>query len=423
MSDDITESLEKRTKTVNKLSIERRNLKIRKIAFSILLVLIAAFSLYVIKEIYVTANIELTDDAYVQGNLVPISSLANGLVVEILAEHGQYIEEGALLVRLDQTDALINLAQAQNNLDNAVRNVAALYIKAQEAEQEVNLTNIKLNQIKIEASHRQALYSTNAIAKEEILAANTQLKAAEVNNEIAENLLSQSKVQIEGVSPLEHPIVLEAKYNLEKAILNLENTLIKSSVSGVVAERSVQVGQLIQEGQNLFTIVPLEQLWVEANYKETQIKNIAYGQSVEMVADCYGDSVIFKGKISGVRPGTGASFSLLPAENATGNWIKVIQRVPVIISLDQNELKKMPLIMGLSMTVKTIVDAQARFAPIVYEKTSALKTDLYKERLEKIKIKANEYLLTSILPLLPILEKYTVDLSKVTKFSYDNRDN
>jgi membrane fusion protein (multidrug efflux system) len=389
----------------------KRVKKVRLLAYLALFIIFILLAAAIALFFYLNKNFESTDNAYVQGNLVSVSSMTEGCATEIYFDQGQFVNEGDILLKLDQSNAIIQVEMAKISLNDALRNVIAIYLKQEDALNQISLREAELSQVQIQAEHRQALSNTNAIAKEQILASNTQLKLAEVNIEIAKSLYQQSLSQIAGSTPLENNLILQAKANLEKALLNLENTTIKSPVTGVVAQRMVQVGQLAGPGQVLFTVVPFNQFWIEANFKETQLENISFGQKVEMFADLYGDEVIFNGSVMGIKPGTGLSFSLIPAQNATGNWVKVVQRVPVIIGINPNDLKDNPLIPGLSMHVKVSIVENEKFNPLYNEPVYELKTSLYNDRLDNIKKEVDDYLKEIATPFLPLISKFMIQKS------------
>jgi membrane fusion protein (multidrug efflux system) len=320
----------------------------------------------------VGSHYESTDDAYVHGNLVQITPQVPGTVVAIEADDTETITAGAPLVRLDPADADIALNQAEAKLAQTVRQVRTLFVQndALAADIEVRKADVEraqadLARARSDLSRRQTLAKSGGVSGEEILHAQTTLKTAESGLAQARAALEASKAKLEtnqalthGTTVENHPDVREAEAELRNAWLARSRTVLPAPVTGMVARRSVQVGQRVAPGNTLMNVVPLDQVWVEANFKEGQLRNMRVGQSATLTADLYGSAVTYHGKVVGLDAGTGSAFALLPAQNATGNWIKVVQRVPVRIALDPQELKAHPLRIGLSMDVEVDVAKQ-----------------------------------------------------------------
>jgi membrane fusion protein (multidrug efflux system) len=320
----------------------------------------------------VGSHYESTDDAYVHGNLVQITPQVPGTVVAIEADDTETITAGAPLVRLDPADADIALNQAEAKLAQTVRQVRTLFVQndALAADIEVRKADVEraqadLARARSDLSRRQTLAKSGGVSGEEILHAQTTLKTAESGLAQARAALEASKAKLEtnqalthGTTVENHPDVREAEAELRNAWLARSRTVLPAPVTGMVARRSVQVGQRVAPGNTLMNVVPLDQVWVEANFKEGQLRSMRVGQSATLTADLYGSSVTYHGKVVGLDAGTGSAFALLPAQNATGNWIKVVQRVPVRIALDPQELQAHPLRIGLSMDVEVDVAKQ-----------------------------------------------------------------
>lgn len=292
---------------------------------------------------------EKTDDAYVNGSMIVVSSQVPGTVVEVAVENTMRVEAGQVLVRLDPVDAQTQLASAAAALGETVRQVRQQLAAATEADAAVSSRELELKRATADLSHRQPLIAHKAIAGEEV-------RHARETVEIARAALAQARAQaaaahalVDGASLANNPHVLTAKARYRDAWVMAERNAILAPVRGYVAQRSVQLGQRISPAQGLMTIIPLDEIWVDANFKEGQLRNLRIGQPVEFESDLYGSSVLFHGRVLGLWPGTGAAFSLLPAQNASGNWIKVVQRVPVKVSLDAKELAAHPLRVGLSL--------------------------------------------------------------------------
>lgn len=312
------------------------------------------------------AHYESTDDAYVHGNLVQVTSQIPGTVVAIGADDTQRVEQGATLVTLDRSDTGIVLEQAKAALAQSVRRTRTLFVqnKALAADVDMSEANIEqaqtvLNKAESDLKRRNALQSSGGVSGEEILHAQIALKAAQAGlaqaraaRAAAQAKLLTNQALTSGTSVDEHPDVRQAADQVRNAWLADIRTRILAPVKGMVAQRSVQLGQRINPGAPLMTIIPLDKLWVEANFKENQIKDIKAGQKATIVSDLYGDAVTYHGTVIGITAGTGGAFALLPAQNASGNWIKVIQRIPVRIALDPKELLDHPLRVGLSMKVE-----------------------------------------------------------------------
>ncbi|MEG2862448.1 MAG: HlyD family efflux transporter periplasmic adaptor subunit, partial [Comamonas sp.] len=308
----------------------------------IVIVLGAAYGIY---DWMVNSHFEETDNAYVQGNLVQIAPQTAGTVQSILADDTDYVKEGQALVRLDPADAKVAFEQAKANLAQAVRQVRTLYVNngsytAQIAQRQAEVSKAKNDLLRAQSDlkRRQALTGNGAVSKEELSHAQSQVDAAQAAVSASQAAVNTAREQLasnqsltEGISVADHPNVLTAAAKLREAYLAMQRNELVSPVSGVVGKRSVQVGQRVAPGTPLMTVVPMNQLWVEANFKENQLRNLRLGQPVKMTADLYGKKVEYNGTVEGLGVGTGSAFSLLPAQNATGNWIKVVQRVPVRI--------------------------------------------------------------------------------------------
>jgi membrane fusion protein (multidrug efflux system) len=292
-----------------------------------------------------------TDNAYVGGNLVNVSSQVTGSVVEIRADETQLVQAGMEIVRLDPSDAEVALAQAEARLGTAVRQQRERYTNVGQYEAVVEQRRVELKEKQEDLARRAPLAAGNVVSGEDVAHARRAVDDAQAALTVAQKQLAAARVAVAGVAPAEHPNVLAAKADYLSAWLAARRNAIVAPVSGYVAKRSVQVGSRIAPGAPLLSIVPLDQLWVDANFKESELRDIRVGQPATIEADIYGGKVVYHGKVVGLGAGTGSAFSLLPAQNATGNWIKVVQRVPVRISLDPKELAAHPLRVGLSATV------------------------------------------------------------------------
>lgn len=292
---------------------------------------------------------ESTEDAYANGNIVQISAQIAGTVVAIHADNNGLVESGQVLAELDPSDARVMLEQAEANLARTVRQVRGLYANVGSVKAEVDSRRAMFERAQADYERRKGLAATGAIPAEELAHAREALSAAESALAASDQQLASSHAMVDNTALLTHPEVKSTAAALRRAYLDFSRSRLLAPVSGHVAQRSVQIGQRVQAGAPLMAVVPLDQIWVDANFKETQLRHMRIGQPVVLHSDLYGSDVTYHGKIDGLGVGTGSAFSLLPAQNATGNWIKIVQRVPVRIALDSKELAEHPLKIGLSM--------------------------------------------------------------------------
>ena len=314
-------------------------------------------------------HFESTDNAYVQGNVVQITPQLSGTVIAINADDTDHVKAGQWLVRLDPADAQIALDQAEAQLAQTVREVRTVYannstLRAQIALREADLARAQSDVARAQddVSRRAPLLATGAVGKEEfnhvtsaLAASKSGVAAAQSAVVAAREQLASNQTLTDGIAVEQHPNVLRASARVREAYLAMKRADLLAPVDGYVAKRSVQLGARVQAGAPLMSVIALNHVWVEANFKESQLQNLRLGQPVELIADVYGKQVAYHGAIEGLGAGTGAAFALLPAQNATGNWIKVVQRVPVRIALDAKELVEHPLRVGLSMDAKVDV--------------------------------------------------------------------
>ena len=333
-----------------------------------------------------------TDNAYVVGNVLQITPLVSGTVLSVQVEETDVVKAGQLLVKLDPADAHVNLDQSKAQLAQSVREVRALFassasLSAQVNSREADLQRVQMDLARVQSdvNRRAPLVASGAVSQEEFQHVKSQLSAAQSTVNAAQSALLSAKEQLtagltqtEGTSIQDHPSVQRAAAKVREAYLAFQRVELKAPTDGQIAKCSVQVGQRVQAGAPLMTLVALNQLWVDANFKESQLKDLHIGQPAELVADVYGKKVIYHGAVAGLGAGTGSAFSLLPAQNATGNWIKVVQRVPVRITLDPKELAAHPLRVGLSMevTVDTADQSGKALADASHEAVVSF-TDIY----------------------------------------------
>jgi len=341
--------------------------------------------------LFVFSKRETTDDAYVGGNQVALSTQVPGTVVAIFADDTQRVEAGQVLVKLDSTDADVRLRQARSQLAQAVRQVRQQTDSASSADAQVVTAQINLKKAEADLKRRLPLIAEQAEAPENIQHLRDSVDQARASLVTAQAQASAAHASIEGTQVVNNPAVEQARANFRAAWVAAQRNDIYAPVSGYVAQRSVQLGNSVQPGQQLMTVVPLHDLWVDANFKEGQLRHIRIGQPAKIVSDVYGSSVEYHGKVIGLGAGTGSAFSLLPAQNATGNWIKVVQRVPVRIALNDQDLDKHPLRVGLSteVTIDITDDHGAALAQTPSDKPLA-QTSVYDQMASKADAEADQ---------------------------------
>ena len=346
---------------------------------AIIILLLAAFALW-----YFAFGrwFEETDDAYVQGNQVQITPQVAGTVVAIAADDGMRVERGQLLVQLDPADTEVALQQAEANLARTVRQVRGLYRTVEGAQADLNARQVTLRRVREDFARRRDLAASGAISNEELAHARDELAAAEAAVAGSRETVERSRALVDDTVVATQPDVKAAAAQLRQAWLNNARAGIVAPVAGYVARRSVQVGQRVQPGTALMAVVPAEQMWVDANFKETQLRHMRLGQEVELRSDLYGGDVKYKGRITSLGLGTGSAFSLLPAQNASGNWIKIVQRVPVRIAIDASQLAQHPLRIGLSMKAEvSLRDQKGGVLPAKPAEGTVFDTDVYARQL------------------------------------------
>ena len=319
-----------------------------------------------------------TDDAYVNGNVVQITSQISGTVVSIGADDTQFVKAGQALVRLDQADAKVALDQSEAQLAKTVREVRNLFATSAQLRAAVQMRQSDLAMAKKDLERRERLGNSGAISAEELQHARDSVRNDEAALMSAQQQLAGNQARVDGTTLDNHPDVRNASAAVRNAYLTYSRTVLPAPVSGFIARRAVQLGQRVAPGAPLMAVVPLDQVWVDANFKEPQLANMRVGQPVTLTADLYGGGFRYHGKVAGFGAGTGSAFALLPAQNATGNWIKIVQRVPVRIALDSQEMGEHPLQIGLSMKVEVSVrDGSGERLPQVARNAPAYSTDVF----------------------------------------------
>ena len=281
--------------------------------------------------------------------MVQITPQISGTVVAIGADNTQFVKAGQPLVRLDQADAKLALQESEARLARTVRQVRNLFSTSSELQANVQVRRTELARAQSDYARRARLQRSGAISEEELQHASDAVKAAQAGLAAAQQRLAANRAWVDGTTIQSNPSVRDAAAAVHAAYLNYVRTVLPAPVSGFVARRDVQLGERVSTGTPLMAVVPLNEVWVDANFKESQLGTMRVGQPVTLTSDLYGGNVVFHGRVIGFGAGTGSAFSLLPAQNATGNWIKIVQRVPVRVALDPRELAQHPLQIGLSM--------------------------------------------------------------------------
>jgi len=348
------------------------NNRYRKLGFTLLTAVVLVGGLiWAVHWFLVSRNFESTDDAYTSSDLVQITSEVPGTVLSVRVDDTQGVERGALLVELDPADARVALNAAEAELARAVRSVRGLFAQRDQLQAQIAQRESDAKRAQDDVERREGLLSDGAVSGEELSHSRDAFTAARAALDAARQQLNATEAQISGTTIETHPQVLDAEAAVRNAALALHRTQLRAPISGVIAKRSVEVGQHVAAGAPLMGLVPLDDVWVDANFKEVQLRSIRVGQPVRLHSDLYGGQVNYRGKIAGLSAGSGSAFALLPAQNASGNWIKIVQRIPVRIAIDPQDLKDHPLRVGLSMTAQVdvhdvsgpLVSGQVRTAP------------------------------------------------------------
>jgi membrane fusion protein (multidrug efflux system) len=317
-------------------------------------------------------HFQTTDDSYVEGDLVQVTSEVPGTVIGLKVDDTQGVDRDQLLVQLDPADAEVAMGNAEANLGRATRQVRSLFATADQLRAQIADREVALKRAHDDYRRRSGLVQDGAVSGEELSHTKDNITQLMADLNQARQQLNATLAQIDGTTVETNPQVLAAEAAVRDAALALRRTKITAPVGGVVARRSIQLGQRVEAGTPLMAVVPLDSVWVDANFKEVQLADMRVGQPVTLEADVYGGAIKYHGKLVGLSAGSGSAFALLPAQNASGNWIKIVQRVPVRVALDPAELMAHPLRVGLSMTVTvdirdtsgTLIASQVRSQPI-----------------------------------------------------------
>lgn len=327
---------------------------------------------------------ETTDDAYVNANLVTLTPQISGTVTQVAVDEGDYVQKGQPLVRLDPSDTQIALQQAEANLASTVRQVRGLYSTVDNYRSQVEAKKVALQTAQNDYARRQKIAASGAIAPEDLAHYRDAVTSAKSDLAAVQQALSTNLAMVDDTVIDSHPEIKSAVATLRQRFLDNARSTIVAPVSGFVAKRAVQLGMRVDSGTTLMSIVPLDQVWVDANFKESQMNTMRLGQKVTLTADLYGEDVEYQGTIESLGIGTGSAFSLLPAQNASGNWIKIIQRLPVRITLDPHDMEKHPLRVGLSMFVRVdIRNTEGHLLPQQTVAAPRFTTDVYQNALDQ----------------------------------------
>ena len=378
----------------------RNNTKRTRMLWLLTIIIVIAAIAYAFYYFLVARYHQSTDDAYVNGNVVQITPQVQGTVIAVNADDTQVVKAGQPIVVLDSADSKVALQEAEAGLAQAVRQVRTLYVNNNAFSADVAQRQATLSQANDDLRRRLQVAQTGAVSKEEIAHARDAVTSARAAVDSAQQQLASNQALTDNTAIAQHPNVMLAAARVRNSYINYARNVLPAPVNGYVAKRSVQVGQRVAPGNPLMAIVPLDGLWVDANFKEVQLTSMRIGQPVELTADVYGSSIVYHGKVEGFSAGTGSAFSLLPAQNATGNWIKVVQRLPVRIALDPKELQDHPLRIGLSMqadvSIKDDSGSQLATAPNTINQTDVFASygKRADEEISRI-IEANEGPITS----------------------------
>jgi membrane fusion protein (multidrug efflux system) len=333
---------------------------------------------------FTTRDWVATDDAFVSGHLITLKAQTEGTIVEILAENTQQVRQGQVLVRLDGVRAQLDFERAQAELGETLRHLEKLTAGIQTLQQRIAARQAALSQVRHDLKRFLAAFRDGAASEQQVQNARDKIRELEAAIKEAEAEKTGVEAEVGGVEIDKHPSVEKAKSKLRLAYLEYKRRNILAPASGYVAKRRAQIGDLVKPGAPLLVIVPLDDLWIEANFLENQIAGIRPGQSAEIRVDAYGDRLVYHGRVQGINPGTGSPFALLPTDNATGNFIHIAERVPVRIGLDPEELRKNPLQPGLSTLtrIKTSEAGDALLTSQIETTGEAYRTGIYEHELD-----------------------------------------
>ncbi|MCW2256782.1 membrane fusion protein (multidrug efflux system) [Providencia alcalifaciens] len=330
---------------------------------------------------------EYTDDAYVSGVQVPIVAQTTGNVTQVNFDNTDLVKAGDVLVVLDKTNAQLAYQQAMHDLATTVRQTKELYINGDQYQAQIQQNRVSLIQAQKDYQRRVALGRSGTISKEDLQHSQEAVQLAQAALDISIQQYNANRALLRNTELKKQPAIQQAADSVRNAWITLQRTEVKSPMTGYVSRRNVQIGSQVSPQASLMAIVPVQPVWVDANFKETQLENVRIGQPVSLTSDFYGDNVVYTGKVVGLDMGTGSAFSLLPAQNATGNWIKVVQRLPVRVELDPQQVAKYPLRIGLSMNAT--IDIKDQNGPVLAEvqrNTPAFESDVLVLKLNDVNL-------------------------------------
>ncbi len=366
----------------------RQPIKHKKHVLLLLFILVATLGaiLWLVLWFFHFRNERSTEDAYVHGNMIAVNSQISGNIAEIYVKETDHVNQDQLLIKLDETDRKIAFEKSVAYLADCIRKVLAQYETARSLHAKLQKSLASLMRAKEDFNHRKKLLISKAVSLEDYQHALASYKEAKETVKYLKHRLNHILAMVENTSIITHPMVVSARKRMEESYIQLKRCRILAPQNGIIAHKKGQVGESISPEDDLMMIIPLAQIWINANFKETDLQKIRIGQSVTAVADMYGSKVQYSGKVVGINPGTGNVFSILPPQNATGNWIKIVQRLPVRIQLDPKEVQKNPLWLGLSMRVT--IHIRGQYETIVAQAENLSKpmyqTDMFKNQLEGV---------------------------------------
>lgn len=351
------------TATQSKIAEENNNQKRNQLLWAFTALLVVLGIVFLLFWIFYLQFRETTDDAYANGNMISINAVVEGSVVAFYADNTELVMQGQLLVQLDTTDFQIKYEKELATLANVVLQVQQLYDTALANQKIVESKKVALERAQFDYNNRSRLIQSLAVSKEDFVHSRDALLTAELELKQAEY---QYKVSLDAVGNTDienHPLIKQQEANVKEAYYQLKHCSIYAPATGYIAQRSVDVGEWVEVSTQLMSIIPKDYVWVDANFKETQLRHMRVGQPATVWFDMYGSDVKYHGKVLGIASGSGSVFSLIPPQNATGNWIKIVQRLPVRISLDPETVKNYPTRLGISAEVK--VDTSDRDLPLL----------------------------------------------------------
>lgn len=376
------------------MNVHHRNTRARRNRYllAVFLALIAGSLIYIGYWWLHGRHWVVTSNAFVSGNLIPVEADATGIVTQVLKEESQYVQKGELLVQLDTHRARTALNQSEGKLGQSAREIGALFATRRQMCQKLIARSASLNRVHHDVIRLRKAVPNGSVSEQALQNAEDEMAALDAEMLEAEAEFRSVEARVGGTTPIRHPDVETAKHNFIAAYLEYARQQIHAPASGYVAKRKVQVGNRVQPGDPLMTIIPLDHLWVEANLRETELLRVQPGQGAEIAVDLYGKRHIFHGTVEGLVPGTGSVFALLPPDNATGNFIHIVQRVPVRIALRKDEIVKYPIRPGLS-TVTSISVKDSGRSPgqsLVEVSSQEYATDIFAGELAAAETKAQK---------------------------------